>query len=626
MATVIDALLVTLGLDSSGFKKGAAEAKRSQADMTAAQKKHAKEMDELNRKENAAREKRQKEINEQNKQTTEGLRKIRNQALTVAALFTGGLGMIAFAKNTIVTSANLGRMSANLGMSVKDIIGWQRAAENAGYSSEGMANSLRKSSGAIGQFKSGLNSPLIQGFLTMGGSISGSQLSSAQSFELAQASLIQNLIKKQGEQKTLAQAQQWMGMSPEEFNFLKQGPALIQKQVIQQAALAAQTQKSAEQSAELIKKWNTFKNTLNDTSVTVLNALLPVFDKLLIKFQELATWVDGHKDQIAAWVDKTATAIGDFAKNANDAAQAVGGWKTIFEALVAIKTVSLIARLGAIASAITGIGMASAASSARMVAFLANPWLIGAGSLLYSQGLNPTNNANDQDFPDKPGAAEWRKQNLDRAKIAASTAALKQKSDFVVKRLMAHGFTREQAVAFAASMQQESSFNPRASNAGHLGIAQWDKSRQAGFLKTMGFPVQAATLGEQVDYAAYEIRHRPEWKAMMANKNDLGALNSIITRRYEAPGNYDQEIPRRLAIAQGIYKSSMGVPSGSMLSSGSMASNNMSSTTIGGNSSEVHIGKIEVHTQAKDANAIAAGMAPAIQSHLLPAQANSGLN
>ncbi|MBC7074659.1 MAG: hypothetical protein H5T98_01025 [Syntrophomonadaceae bacterium] len=238
--------------------------------------------------------------------------------------------------------------------------------------------------------------------------------------------------------------------------------------------------------------------------------------------------------------------------------------------------------LGLAKRLIYGGAAASAASGGLTAAEVAGvSWLgpLGAlvGGLAYSPALNPTSSADGMDFPRKQsdidaGKAALEKQKsadgmdfprkqsdidagkaaLEKQKTAANTYALRQKSRYAVARLMANGLTREQAVAMAASMQQESSFNPHAHNQGHLGLVQWDKTRQALFMKHMGFPLQAADVNDQLDFAAWEIKHRPEWKKMQANPHNLARLNEIVTRDYESPGNYGEEVPRRMGIAQNI--------------------------------------------------------------------------
>lgn len=121
MATVIDALLVTLGLDASGYKSGTEEVAKQQANLEKLLKKDAKERTELDKKAERAQKLRAEAFEKQGKKAAETFGKIREHALGLIAVLAGGVGMAEFSKATIDQSANLGRLSHNLGMSIKDL-------------------------------------------------------------------------------------------------------------------------------------------------------------------------------------------------------------------------------------------------------------------------------------------------------------------------------------------------------------------------------------------------------------------------------------------------------------------------------------------------------------------------
>ncbi|WP_141984723.1 hypothetical protein [Bordetella hinzii] len=127
MATVLDALVVTLGLDAKAFKRGAAETDES-----------------LKRtREETARTAR--DMEEKGKQAAMFFSKVRNEALALLAVFTAGMGIRNFVSSTVESTASLARLSGNLNMSAKDLAEWQLAAKNAGGSIEGITNQLKES-------------------------------------------------------------------------------------------------------------------------------------------------------------------------------------------------------------------------------------------------------------------------------------------------------------------------------------------------------------------------------------------------------------------------------------------------------------------------------------------------
>ncbi|KAG1240955.1 hypothetical protein G6F68_017158 [Rhizopus microsporus] len=83
MATVIDALVVTLGMNAKGFKQGAAEVDSSLTHTREESAKTAREMEA------------------RGKQAALFFSKVRNEALALLAVFTAGMGIKSFVSSTI---------------------------------------------------------------------------------------------------------------------------------------------------------------------------------------------------------------------------------------------------------------------------------------------------------------------------------------------------------------------------------------------------------------------------------------------------------------------------------------------------------------------------------------------
>ena len=89
MATVIDALVVTLGMNAKGFKQGAAEVDSSLTHTREESAKTAREMEV------------------RGKQAAMFFSKVRNEALALLAVFTAGMGIKSFVSSTIQSTASL---------------------------------------------------------------------------------------------------------------------------------------------------------------------------------------------------------------------------------------------------------------------------------------------------------------------------------------------------------------------------------------------------------------------------------------------------------------------------------------------------------------------------------------
>ncbi|MDE1138196.1 MAG: hypothetical protein PW999_00785 [Paraburkholderia tropica] len=98
MATIVDALIVTLGLDATAFKRGKAEATQTTKKLTAEELRAAKE------------------IEARNKKAADSFRAVRNELLALLALFTAGLGIKEFTEQTIKGAIATGQLARDLGM------------------------------------------------------------------------------------------------------------------------------------------------------------------------------------------------------------------------------------------------------------------------------------------------------------------------------------------------------------------------------------------------------------------------------------------------------------------------------------------------------------------------------
>lgn len=125
MATVIDSLVVELGLDPSKFTKGQREA-----------------LDSFRKTQEGAI-KSGKSIEESSKKSMDGLGALKTQAVELFAVFTGAAGLKDFVAGTINAGATVGRLSRAIGVSVSEISRWQQVAQEFGSTGENMAGAFK---------------------------------------------------------------------------------------------------------------------------------------------------------------------------------------------------------------------------------------------------------------------------------------------------------------------------------------------------------------------------------------------------------------------------------------------------------------------------------------------------
>ncbi len=124
-ATVIDALLITLGLDTSDFRKG-------QKDVS----------DDLKKQREDAK-KTAKEMAEQGKKAAAFFGSIKTELLALTGVTVTAGGLISFVKSTTSGLMDLSIQSKALGMSAKELDGWAKSAEAAGSSAEKISAALQ---------------------------------------------------------------------------------------------------------------------------------------------------------------------------------------------------------------------------------------------------------------------------------------------------------------------------------------------------------------------------------------------------------------------------------------------------------------------------------------------------
>lgn len=285
MATVLDALVVTLTMNAKGFKQGAAEVDDSLTHTREASTKTAREMEA------------------RGKQAAMFFSKVRNEALALLAVFTAGMGLKNFVSSTVESTASLARMSDNLNMSAKDLAEWQLAAKNAGGSVEGITAQLRESADQVAKFKRGMAAETLPAFFQFGGKTE--DLKDGNTYLQARARIVAEIYKT--DRPRAALAANMMGLDAQQFNLYKEGPEGIARRRREQSGPAAEQAAAAQRAEQLRQKYDTAMNKLSSVGVNVLTAMMPAFDFLVEKLIEFGNWIIQNRavinETVKSWVD-----------------------------------------------------------------------------------------------------------------------------------------------------------------------------------------------------------------------------------------------------------------------------------------------------------------------------------
>lgn len=135
MSTVIDSLVLELGLDSSKFKSGESEISR--------------ELSKLREEGRRTGD----EVESRGKRTADVFLDMKRQALTALGLFLGGRGAKEFFDYVVNLDASTSRLAKTMNMTTAETSAWQGAIKQAGGSAEGANAALQGLSGEMTRFQ-----------------------------------------------------------------------------------------------------------------------------------------------------------------------------------------------------------------------------------------------------------------------------------------------------------------------------------------------------------------------------------------------------------------------------------------------------------------------------------------
>lgn len=150
MATIVDSLVVTLGLDASGFKAGQEQA-RTAIKRTASESVTAG-----------------KEMEARGKQAAQFFGQIKTEALSLIGVLVGGKGLEVFVRDTTRSLADLGRVANRIGTAVPQLAAFRNMIERNGGSANAAAASLSSLTDAMEQYRLTGTSPMANFFNNMG--------------------------------------------------------------------------------------------------------------------------------------------------------------------------------------------------------------------------------------------------------------------------------------------------------------------------------------------------------------------------------------------------------------------------------------------------------------------------
>lgn len=289
MATVIDKLVIELGLDPAPFQRGQREAATA----------FVKTRDEG--------VKSAKIIEESGKRTADTLRKISRELLTLFAVFTGARGLKDFVADVTAGNAALGRLAGNLATSPQTLAAWGMAAERMGGSAEATAASFQKISKSLYDlYRNGQMLPKEFGQLR---SLTGVNIDPAHGIDkfLNDTATALKKLNEIDPRQAYFMAQ-GLGIDEATANaMIKYGAGF--NAYINSLKPLAPDMPAIKAAQRLQEQWATLTQTATKLGTTILTAVSPAIERIV---GNISKWIDANREWIASGVNAAMEAFGKF--------------------------------------------------------------------------------------------------------------------------------------------------------------------------------------------------------------------------------------------------------------------------------------------------------------------------
>lgn len=270
MATVVDRLVVELGLDPKAFAKGQKEA----AAALARTRKEA--------------EKEGKAIEKAMDDAGAAFDRLARNALKLFALFTAGRGIGQFVRDITSTDAALGRLSTSIGRAPELISAMSKAVERSGGDAQAAAASFKTWSEQVEQIRTTVDSSILP-FLARLQAAGGKTIDLNAKNVDGLAALADNL-KAVAEQQGIASATYYgknLGFDEGTIALLVKGGAALRKSVEESERLGIATRKDTDAAQALQTAYRTLTQEVESFGRTILTAVSPVLIQLLKDVQAI---------------------------------------------------------------------------------------------------------------------------------------------------------------------------------------------------------------------------------------------------------------------------------------------------------------------------------------------------
>lgn len=275
MPTIVDSLIVTLGLDTTEFRRG--------------QKQNSEDLKKSKEDANATA----KAIEASGKQAAAFFGKLRNEALLLFATFTGANSLKQFAENITTSDASMSRLAHQLNMSTEELTAWASAAERTGGSAEATAGTFQGLEDQLQQLATTGKSSLTPFFTSMGIAMLDARGNARPLKDI----LLDIAHWAEGKDPAMvSQRLRSMGFDQGTINLLLKGKAAVEGLIQQSKDLGVTSEADGQRAQQLQEQWRALEQAATSLGRTILNDLSPyvigVLDQMVQWAAKNREWID----------------------------------------------------------------------------------------------------------------------------------------------------------------------------------------------------------------------------------------------------------------------------------------------------------------------------------------------
>ncbi|KMK23095.1 hypothetical protein ABW11_21020 [Pluralibacter gergoviae] len=315
MATsVVDALVVTFGLDASNYQKGRKEVSEGLKNTREDANKTAKEMEA------------------QGKRAASFFSSIKNELLALAGVTLSVAGLSSFVRNTTIGLQQLAVQSQALGLSARQLDGWSKAAQAAGSSAEKITGTLGNFQNAIQAYRNGdASSPIFKALAMLNGDTGVTFDPMKQDSDSLMRTAAQAIQQERSGDRARYLARM-LGIDDATFQAMRSGRFI--PDVDKYGRQSGITDADVRNAQKFNREWTDLQQRLEKTGYLIYGTLSPYVEQFTRYLTRLADWMAQHPEEIEAAIKSFFGTVSEIARTCDDAAKAVGGWKNAILLLI----------------------------------------------------------------------------------------------------------------------------------------------------------------------------------------------------------------------------------------------------------------------------------------------------